>query len=319
MKKVTIGIDIGGTNTVFGFVDKEGNILAENAITTQDYAKVEDYLDALVAKINESYDKVKTDIEVLAIGIGAPNGNYHKGTIEYAPNLVWGNYEVQLAKMMKERINYPVFVTNDANAAAIGEMVFGAAKGLKDFLFITLGTGVGSGIVANGELIYGHDAFAGEVGHVIVEKDGRECNCGRNGCLETYASATGLRRTVYELMGKTNLPSKLRDIPFTELTAKKVSEAADEGDKLAIATYEYTAEKLGFALANSLAYTSPKSVFLFGGLANAGKLIFEPTKKYMNKYALKIYQNNVDVVPSGLTGNAAIVGASALAWNELDN
>jgi len=318
MKKVTIGIDIGGTNTVFGFVDKDGNILAENAIKTQEYKEVEPFLDALTAKINETHETIKNEVDIQAIGIGAPNGNYHKGTIEYAPNLVWGNLEVKLAELMQKHCHYPVFVTNDANAAAIGEMVFGAAKGMKDFLFITLGTGVGSGIVANGEMIYGHDAFAGEVGHVIVEKNGRECGCGRKGCLETYASATGLRRTVYELMGSTNTPSKLRDVSFNTLTAKDVSDAANEGDQLALATYDFTAEKLGFALANSLAYTSPKAIFLFGGLANAGKLIFEPTKKYMNGYALKIYQNKVDIIPSGLSANAAIVGASALAWNEIE-
>ncbi len=316
MKKVTIGIDIGGTNTVFGLVDINGEIIAEGGIPTQDYETVEPYIEALVGEIKSCLAKTE-EVELKGIGVGAPNGNYYNGKIEYAPNLKWGFTEVPLVELMQKHFDVPVFLTNDANAAAIGEMVFGAAKDIKDFVFITLGTGLGSGIVANGEMIYGHDGFAGEVGHTIVVPNGRECGCGRKGCLETYASATGIRRTVAEILGNSMKKSKLRDIPFNELTSKMIYDAAKEGDEVALEAFEKTAKLLGFSLANTVAYTSPKAIFLFGGLANAGDILFKPTKKYMEENILKVYQNKVKVLPSGLSSNAAIIGSSALAWNEI--
>ena len=220
--------------------------------------------------------------------------------------------------MMKEFYpQLPIFLTNDANAAAIGEMIYGGAKGMKDFIMVTLGTGLGSGFVANGQLIYGSDGFAGELGHIIVSPNGRQCGCGRNGCLETYVSATGVKRTAYKMMAKYNYPSDLRLVPFNEMTAKMVSEAAQKGDMIAINTFKYTGKMLGEALANMVAITSPEAIFLFGGLAKAGPLLFEPTKDHMEMNVLKIFANKVKLLPSQLDKNAAIYGAAALVWNEL--
>jgi glucokinase len=317
MKQVTLGIDVGGTNTVFGIVDRQGNIVAENGISTQDYNEVETFLEALNHKIKIELEALKGQIELKAIGAAAPNANFYQGTIEFAPNLKWGHSIVRFAELIQKSYAVPVFITNDANAAALGEMIFGAAQNIKDFLYITLGTGVGSGIVANGELVYGHDGFAGEVGHVTVDYNGRQCGCGRKGCLETYASATGIRRTVYELLASSNAPSELRNIAFNQLTAKKIHELALQNDEIALLAFDYTAQILGKALANSVAYTSPKAIFLFGGLANSGDILLKPTKKYMEENVLKVFQNKVEILPSGLKENVAILGASALAWKEL--
>lgn len=316
-KEVALGIDIGGTNTAFGFIDREGNYMAEGNILTAKHEDINDYLKELHFEVEKVLDSIRNEVTLVGIGIGAPNGNYYKGTIEFAADLRW-HENIPLCDMVKEYYpGLPVFLTNDANAAAIGEMVYGGAKGMKNFIFVTLGTGLGSGFVANGELIYGHDGFAGELGHIIVSPNGRQCGCGRNGCLETYVSATGVKRTAYKMMAKYNYPSELRSIPFDEMTAKIVCEAAKRGDLIAINTFKYTAKMLGEALANMVAITSPEAIFLMGGLAQAGDILFEPTKDHMEMNLLKVFTNKVKLLPSKLTKNAAIYGATALVWNEL--
>ena len=315
MKEFTIGIDIGGTNTKIGLVDREGNFRAENAIPTAEYIEIEDYIDALTEAINESLKSVTENYVLKGIGIGAPNGNYYNGSIEFAPNLNWKG-KVPLAELLNKNFRVPILLTNDANAAAIGEMIYGAAKGLNDFIMITLGTGLGSGIVVNGKLVYGHDGFAGEIGHTIYDPNGRVCGCGRKGCLETYASATGITKTALE---KNNEASLLRKLPVAEISSKAIHEAAKKGDKLALDCFDYTARILGLKLADSIAYTSPEAIFLFGGLALSGDYILKPTKKYMEENLLKIFKNKVKLEISGLMGkNAAVLGAAALIWNELD-
>ncbi|MDR1756064.1 MAG: ROK family protein [Culturomica sp.] len=316
-KQVALGIDIGGINTPFGFIDKEGNYLADGHIETQKHEDINDYLKELHLAIEKVLNTIRDGVELVGIGIGAPNGNYYTGAIEFAPNLRWQGV-LPLCDLMKEYYPaLPVFLTNDANAAAIGEMVYGGAKNMKDFVMVTLGTGLGSGYVANGALIYGHDGFAGELGHTIVSPNGRQCGCGRKGCLETYVSATGVKRTAYKMMAKYNDPSELRSIPFNDMTSKMVADAAHRGDMIAKYTFDYTGKMLGEALANTVAITSPEAIFLFGGLAKAGDLIFKPTKDYMEMNMLKIFSNKVKLLPSQLDKNAAIYGAAALVWNEL--
>lgn len=316
MKEVVSGIDIGGTNTVFGLVDNAGNILCENRLKTTDYPEINNYVSALSAGIN-SLMQGYTDLKLKAIGIGAPNANYYKGTIELAPNLAWKGI-VPLTDLMKRKIDVPVVLTNDANAAAIGEMLFGGAKNMKDFIVLTLGTGLGSGIVINGEVVYGHTGFAGELGHTIVVPGGRDCGCGRQGCLETYASATGLVRTVLYMLSEMREESSLRDIPASELTAKKITEAAAQKDPVAAEALDYTAEILAFGIVNSISFSSPEAIFLFGGLAQAGELLFAPTRKYVDQNIQSIFKGTVKILPSGVPeSNAAVLGAAALAWNEL--
>lgn len=317
-KEIALGIDIGGTNTVFGLIDREGNYLGEGHTETQKHEDINDYLKELHLEIERLLDPIRDEVTLVGIGIGAPNGNYYKGTIDFAPNLRW-TYVIPLCDLVKEFYpNLPVYLTNDANAAAIGEMIYGGAKGMKNFIVITLGTGLGSGFVANGELIYGHDGFAGELGHIIVSREGRQCGCGRNGCLETYVSATGVKRTVYKMLAKYTYESELRNVPFNQLNAKMVSDAAQKGDLIALNTFKYTGKMLGEALANTIAITSPEAIFLMGGLAQAGDLLFEPTKDYMEMNVLKIFSNKVKLLPSQLTKNAAIYGAAALVWKEIE-
>lgn len=317
MKEVALGIDIGGTNTVFGVIDREGNTMAEGSIFTSDYDVVDTYLEVLKKKTDEIFFKIKEKINFKGIGIGAPNGNFYNGTIEFAPNLKWKGV-VPLAKMIGDKYNIPAFLTNDANAAAIGEMVYGNAKGMKNFIIITLGTGLGSGIVVNGDLVYGHDGFAGEIGHTIVIPNGRPCGCGRSGCLETYASAPGIIKTVKEFLNGSNPDSLLYSINPDVLTAKDITIAAEKGDKIALKAFEYTGEILGLKLADSVAYTSPEAIFLYGGLSLAGDLILKPTKYYMEKNMLNIYKDKVKLLLSGLNDkNGAVLGAGALVWKEL--
>lgn len=317
-KDIALGIDIGGTNTAFGFIDRDGNYIAEGNILTGKHEDVNDYLKELYYEVEKLFDSLRDEYTMIGIGIGAPNGNYYKGSIEFAPNLRWHDV-IPLCDLIKEFYpELPVYLTNDANAAAIGEMIYGGAKGMKDFIMVTLGTGLGSGFVANGELIYGHDGFAGELGHIIVAPEGRQCGCGRKGCLETYVSATGVKRTVYKMLAKYIYPSELRAIPFDQMTAKIVSEAAHKGDMIALNTFKYTGKMLGEALANMVAITSPEAIFLMGGLAQAGDLLFEPTKDHMEINVLKIFSNKVKLLPSQLTKNAAIYGAAALVWKELE-
>jgi glucokinase len=314
---VALGIDIGGTNTKFGFIDRVGNYLAEGNILTATHENIKDYLKELCAATHTLFSTIEETSTLIGIGIGAPDGNYYKGTIEYAPNLPWHGI-IPFVEMMKEYYpNLPIYLTNDANAAAIGEMIYGGAKDMQDFLVVTLGTGLGSGFVAHGKLIYGHDGFAGELGHVIVSPDGRQCSCGRKGCLETYVSATGVKRSAYKMMAKYTTPSPLRDIPFNDMDAKIISEAALAGDELAQETFRYTGEMLGKALANVVAITSPQAIFLMGGLAKAGELLFKPVRESMEQNMMKLFKGKVKLLPSKLVKNAAIYGAAALVWEEI--
>ncbi len=315
-KKVVVGIDIGGTNTVFGFVDREGNILAEDKIKTNHYDEPEVYVAALFEKIMVTQRKIENEIEIMGFGIGAPMGNINKGTIEYAANLPWKGI-IPLADLFKRHTSLPVVVTNDANAAAVGEMVYGGAKNMKNFVVITLGTGLGSGFVIDGKLLYGHDGFAGELGHTAIRPgpSNRDCDCGRKGCLETYVSATGLKRTLLKVMADSIVPSELRKLSFEELDAEKIHEAAKRGDYIAKRAFEHTGRMLGFKLADVVAHTNPEAIFLFGGLALAKELIFEPAKEYMEENLLHIYKGKVKLLPSELsTQNAAVLGASSLIW-----
>ena len=318
MKKAAIGIDIGGTNTMLGVVDMDGNILVRNSIPTKTEADYHSYMDSLVDLINVTLSALEGQVDIKGIGVGAPNGNYYNGTIEFAPNLKFKGI-VPVVDFLKKKFNYKVIVlTNDANAAAIGEMIYGGAKEMKDFIMITLGTGVGSGIVVNGEMVYGHDGFAGEIGHTIVDPNGRDCGCGRRGCLETYTSAPGIKRTVFELLSEMNEPSILRSVSFEDLSAKMIDKAARDGDLIAKEAFDYTGDILGLKLADAVAHTSPEAIFLFGGLAQAGDLIFEPVKHYLEEHMLNIYKNKIKILPSELPpGDAAILGSSALVWKEL--
>jgi len=318
MKDAVIGIDIGGTFTKYGVVDREGKCLCESFIDTVKHADFDDYLKELVAAIQATMKTVTGEFNIKGVGIGAPNGNYYKGTVENAVNLNWKGIVPVVEKMKKYFPGIPIVLTNDVNAAAIGEMEFGGAKNMKDFVVVALGTGLGSGFVANGQLIYGHDGFAGELGHVTVKDNGRDCGCGRKGCLEAYASATGLKRTVYQLLADRMIDSELRDIKYSDLTAKMISEAAHRGDKIALEAFDQTGFILGKALADTVAYTSPEAIFLSGGVANSKELITVPTKKYMEQHLLPIFRNKVKILISQLPDmNVGTVGAAALAWNEL--
>ena len=316
-KKVVVGIDIGGTNTVFGFVDREGNILAEDRLKTSHYDEAAVYVAALYEKIMVTRQKIQGDIEIIGFGIGAPMGNINKGTIEYSANLPWKGI-IPLADLFKQYTNLPVAVTNDANAAAVGEMIYGGAKNMKNFVVITLGTGLGSGFVIDGKLLYGHDGFAGELGHTAIRPgpSNRECDCGRKGCLETYVSATGLKRTLLKIMADSIEPSELRKYSFDELDAELIHEAAKRGDHLAKRAFLHTGRMLGFKLADVVAHTNPEAIFLFGGLALAKELIFEPAREFMEENLLHIYKGKVKLLPSELsTQNAAVLGASSLIWS----
>ena len=314
-KPYVVGMDIGGTNTVFGIVDQRGNVLATDSIKTQAYVKIEEYVDAVCAKLIPLIDSVGGVEKIKGMGVGAPNGNYYNGTIEFAPNLPWKGV-IPLAAMFEEKVGVPTALTNDANAAAIGEMTYGAARGMKDFIMITLGTGVGSGIVINGQLVYGHDGFAGELGHVVVRREnGRLCGCGRKGCLETYCSATGVARTAREFLVARPEPSLLREIPAEEIVSKDVYDAAVKGDKLAQDIFEFTGRILGEALADFIAFSSPEAIVLFGGLAKSGDYIMKPIKKAMDENILKIFEGKTKLLVSELKdADAAVLGASALGW-----
>ena len=314
---VVVGIDIGGTNTIFGFVDREGNILAEDSIGTAYYDEPEVFVAALYEKIMITQPKIGKKVEILGYGIGAPMGNINKGTIEYPADLPWKGI-IPLAEIFNRHTPLPVIVTNDANAAAVGEMIYGGARGMKNFVVITLGTGLGSGFVVDGKLVYGHDGFAGEIGHTSIRPglSNRDCGCGRKGCLETYVSATGIKRTVLKILADRLDPSELRKYSFEELDAKKIYDAARRGDPIALRAFEHTGEMLGFKLADVVAHTNPEAIFLFGGLALAKELIFEPAKEHMEKNLLFIYRDRVKLLPSKLsTQNAAVLGASSLIWS----
>jgi len=315
--RVALGVDIGGTNTKFGYVDAMGGCVGSASIPTNANQPADLFFDRLQESSKILLRSLPEKCQLIGIGIGAPNANYYKGTIEHPPNLAWDYVDVRL--QLSRYYGVPIEVTNDANAAALGEMLFGAAQGMKDFIVITLGTGLGSGIVSNGRLIYGTDGFAGEIGHTIVDPNGRLCGCGRRGCLETYCSATGLCRTVQELLCNTIEPSALRAISFLKLTAEMVSEAALQGDRLAQRAFEHTGNILGMKLSDSVAHLSPEAIILFGGLAAAGELIFAPTRRSLEEHVFPIFRNKVKLLPSKLIeSNAAVLGAGALIWNTLE-
>lgn len=315
MEKVVIGIDIGGTSTKYGFVSESGELSFEESIQTSKHRKVEDFISELCGKLLALQKEGNYD--VLGIGVGAPDGNYYTGAIEHAPNLRWKGF-IDLSGLFKKFFNLPVAVTNDANAAALGELIYGNGRGMKHFIMITLGTGLGSGFVVDGKIVYGHDGFAGELGHVTAIPDGRQCACGKRGCLETYVSAPGIKRTVFELLANENDPSVFRNISFNKLTSKMISDEAFKGDKIALKAFDFTGKLLGLKLSDAVVHTSPEAIFLFGGLALAGDLIFEPTKKYMEENLLGIFRNKVKILPSALLHkNVAVLGAGALMWNEL--
>ena len=316
MEALAIGIDIGGTGTKFGIVDRVGNVLFSSEISTRKHSDVNSFIDELYTELSKLIDNVGGIGRIKGIGVGAPNGNYYTGTIEYAPNLPWKGI-IPLARMMEDKFKIPVVLTNDANAAAIGEMMYGAAQGMKDFIMITLGTGVGSGIVANGKLVYGHDGFAGELGHTTVIPNGRlHEGTGKRGSLESYASATGVRLTTLEILEKSTEPSSLRSVPSDQIDSKKVYEAAIAGDTVAKQIFESTGTILGAALANFVMFSSPEAIILFGGLTKAGDLILKPTRESMEANLIQIFQNKVKILVSHLKeSDAAILGASALAWD----
>lgn len=314
-----IGLDLGGTNAVFGIVDKDANIIAQTSVKTQDYAAVEDFVDACVKALNKIIEQTGGIQNIYGMGIGAPNANYRKGTIECAPNLVWAKGRVvPLAQMFAERLGVKVAMTNDANAAALGEMTYGTAKGMKNFIVITLGTGVGSGIVVDGRLLYGHDGFAGELGHVTMIRgaEGRMCGCGRTGCLEAYCSATGVARTARELLQSDSRPSLLREIDLDSIESYDVYKAAVQGDALALEIFAFTGEMLGEACADFAAFSSPEAFIFFGGLIKSGEYIMKPIRDAYDNHVMPIYKGKAKMLVSTLDGaGAAVLGAAALGWS----
>ena len=315
-KQFVVGVDVGGQTSKIGVVDARGDVLVQSVIRTDGHEDAEDFVADLSRAIKELVVKADKVGQIRGIGVGAPNGNYYTGEIAFAPNLEWAaNEVVPFSRMLSEALGgIPVSLTNDANAAAVGEMTYGAAKGMKDFIMITLGTGVGSGIVINGQVVYGHDGFAGELGHTCaVRHNGRQCNCGKTGCLEAYCSAIGVARTAREWLDMSDEPSLLRDLD--KITSKDVYEAAKEGDALAIRVFEFTGTLLGRSLADFIAFSAPEAVVLFGGLARSKEFIYEPTYKAMNENVLPLWKGKVDLLFSQLKeSDAAILGASALAW-----
>ena len=319
IKPYVIGLDLGGTNSVFGIVDARGDIKATTAIKTGGFNTADDYVNAAIEALQPIIEQVGGIEKIKSMGIGAPNANYYNGTIEFAPNLPWAHDGiVPLAKMFSDKLGgIPVAMTNDANAAALGEMVYGVARGMKNFIVLTLGTGVGSGIVVNGQLLYGHDGFAGELGHVTMVRgaEGRSCGCGRTGCLEAYCSATGVARTARELLSKTDRPSILRDMNPEDITSLDVSIAASKGDELAKEIYTFTGKMLGEACADFTAFSSPEAFIFFGGMVKAGDLIMEPIKQAYDEHVMNIFRGKAQFLVSGLDGaSAAVLGASAIGW-----
>lgn len=314
---LAIGVDIGGTGTKFGIVDRNGNVLFSSEMSTKKHKTIDTFIDELHEQLSTLIEKAGGIGRMRGIGMGAPNGNFYSGTIEYAPNLPWKGI-IPIAKLVSDKFKLDVTLTNDANAAAIGEMMYGAAKGMKDFIMITLGTGVGSGFVANGQLIYGHDGFAGEIGHTIVIPDGRiHEGTGKKGSLESYASATGVRLTALEVLENRNEPSLLRDLDKETIDSKAVYDAAIKGDQLALEIFEFTGKILGISLANAVMISSPEAIILFGGLTKSGDLILKPTRQHMEENLIQVFQNKVKILISHLKeSDAAILGASALVWEK---
>ena len=315
-KPYVLGVDIGGTNTVFGIVDARGHVVASSSIKTKKHADFDDYIENLREEVNRLLIANEAEDKIQGIGIGAPNANYYTGEIQNPPNLPWGPVIPLAEKVSKAFNGIPVAITNDANAAALGEMTYGAARGMKDFIMITLGTGVGSGIIVNGQLVYGHDGFAGELGHLVVKRtNGRICGCGRTGCLEAYCSATGVARTAREYLEIRKDPSVLRNLQIEDITSKDVYDAAVAGDAMAMEIFEYTAKILGDAFADMVAFSSPQAIRLFGGLAKSGDLLLKPLKEEFEKMLFPIYRGKTKILLSELKeSDAAVLGASALGW-----
>ncbi len=317
LRQVTFGIDIGGTNTAFGIVDRDGNCLADDTIPTLAHEPITLFLPRLYDRMRLLWHNVEDRCVLQGIGIGAPSANYYTGTIEQPPNLNWGQV-VHLKRIVEEEFAVPVALTNDANAAALGEMLFGAARGMKHFIIITLGTGLGSGIVVNGDVLYGADGFAGELGHTIVDPNGRMCGCGRRGCLETYVSASGIRRTVLSLLAEYTDDSIFRRTEPNAINAADIARAALAGDVIAHRAFEQTGELLGRKLADVIACFSPEAIILFGGLAASGDLILAPTQRAMEENTLHIFKGKTTLLVSSLMNhNAAVLGAAALIWKDL--
>ena len=314
-KPYVIGMDMGGTNTVFGIVDARGTVISKSAIKTGTHTDVNLYINDIYTELSKLIEAAGGIDKIKGIGVGAPNGNYYTGNIEFAPNLPWKGV-IPFANLMADKFGIPAALTNDANAAAVGEMTYGAARGMKNFIMITLGTGVGSGIVIDGKVVYGHDGFAGELGHVTaIRNNGRLCGCGKSGCLETYASATGVARSAREILESSNKDSLLRNIPIDSITSKDVFDAAIEGDEVAKEIFNFTGKILGECLADFVAFSAPEAIVLFGGLTKSGDLILDPIKENMEKNLLPIWRGKVKVLFSELKeADAAVLGASALAW-----
>lgn len=312
MTDLVLGIDVGGTNTKFGLVDQKGKMAVEGSFPTHAKEKIEVFLEELKKHVTP----IIKDKSVIGIGVGAPNVNHFDGTIKQAANITWGD-DVPLKELIQKAFGLNTVITNDANAAALGEMKYGGAKGMKNFVVFTLGTGLGSGFVVDGKIVHGHSGFAGEIGHVSVNPDGRYCGCGRRGCLETYVSATGIKKTVFKMMADYTRPSVLRDVSYNDMTAEMITEAAKNHDYIAIKAFEYTGQVFGQKLADTVVHTSPEAIFLFGGLVNAGDYLLDPALYYMEKFMFKPFRKSVKLLPSQLMDrNAAVLGAAALAWEE---
>lgn len=319
IKHIAAGIDIGATYTKFGIMTENGELLSSKKIETKGFASFEAYFDSLASNIKEMLTEIGKDIEVKGLGVGAPNGNFYTGNIEHAANLPWKGI-VPIVSELRKRLQMPIVMTNDANAAALGEMFYGGAVGMKDFIVITLGTGLGGGIVAGGRLIHGRHGMAGELGHCTVRIGGRQCGCGKSGCLETYVSAGGVVRTAMELMAELKDESVLRAIPFDKMTSAFIAEAAEGGDKIARAAFDFTGKILGIKLADSVAHTDPEAIFLFGGLANAGDLIIKPAKKHMEENLLPVFRDKIKILPSKLSASTgSVAGACALIFESFHN
>ncbi len=317
MEKLVVGIDIGGTLTKIGIADRKGNVFADSQFPTGDYDELFDYQQELTKQINNLKDQIDIPYELIGLGIGAPNANVYRGTIEYAANLAWKGV-VPFVEELSKHIDLPIKITNDANAAAVGERIYGNAAGMNNFIVITLGTGLGSGIYSGGSMIYGHDSMAGELGHVVIDHDGRMTGLGRRGGLEAYVSSTGLKRTIFHLLSEYMDETPLRDVSYNDLHGEYITERAEKGDKIALEAYHRTGKILGQQLANFVSFSHPEAIFLLGGLAKSGKWIFEPTQKYLDEYILPFYKGKVKLLASGMTGkNAAILGAAALIWDEV--
>lgn len=319
LTQVVLGIDIGGTNTVFGLIDEEGKCYLKGTISTTLYRSADSLFSNLFKIFNSKYELIRNKYELIGIGIGAPSANYKTGSLEYPSNLNWG--KVDIYSVVGQYSDLPVVIENDANAAAIGELKYGAAKDFKNFIEITLGTGLGSGIVLDGNIVYGFEGLAGEIGHTIILENGRNCSCGRKGCLETYSSANGIKRTVFELLSQHTNESILREYSFNELNSKLIFDAAISGDKIAKIAFEKTGAILGKAMANSVAHFNPEAIVLFGGLALSGDLILVPFKEHLEKNLLFMYKDRIKIVQSELnnSGNAAILGAAAISWHTIKN